>query len=421
MFGATLDRGDRGDRGDRMDWLDRGDRWARVEGLRARWRADATADRTGRSEQVLGLLRDRDRARAELLHVVGEWDRDQTWALDGALSPVGWLAHRAGLTRSSAARLVRTARFLAAHPDTADALAAGRITVEHLTLLATAATRRESLYPEHEHGLLDAAETLPPEEFRCVAQHWALIADDVLGRDATRQHDRRYLHVRPTFGGTVAIDGLLDPIGGAQLLATLEAADRPDPDQPGPDEPGHRPRTRPQRLADLLVALTVRGANGGSDQVRTAIDVVIDADTATGHPPADLTRIRCEIEGLGPVRPSSLRPLLPDAVLRRVVTAGSAVLDVGRPVRFATPTQRRALRIRDRGCVVPDCRRPAKWCDVQHVVPYRAGGPTRLRNLVLLCRRHHVMVDTDGWRLERTTTGQWELHPPPTPDPRAPP
>ncbi|MGI8517057.1 MAG: HNH endonuclease signature motif containing protein [Acidimicrobiia bacterium] len=36
-----------------------------------------------------------------------------------------------------------------------------------------------------------------------------------------------------------------------------------------------------------------------------------------------------------------------------------------------------------------ECRRPAKWCDVDHIVSWLDGGPTSLDNLQLLCRFHH--------------------------------
>jgi hypothetical protein len=49
------------------------------------------------------------------------------------------------------------------------------------------------------------------------------------------------------------------------------------------------------------------------------------------------------------------------------------------------------LIARDLGCVRKGCGRPAAWCDAHHLVPWEDGGLTDLNNLVLLCRRHHVM------------------------------
>jgi len=40
----------------------------------------------------------RERLDAVILAVAGAWDTEQAWALDGALSPVAWRAHRCPLT-----------------------------------------------------------------------------------------------------------------------------------------------------------------------------------------------------------------------------------------------------------------------------------------------------------------------------------
>ncbi|MEN8376693.1 MAG: HNH endonuclease signature motif containing protein, partial [Gemmatimonadota bacterium] len=45
---------------------------------------------------------------------------------------------------------------------------------------------------------------------------------------------------------------------------------------------------------------------------------------------------------------------------------------------------------RDRGCRFPGCA--GRFTDGHHVVHWAEGGETSLRNLVLLCRRHHRAV-----------------------------
>jgi HNH endonuclease len=67
-------------------------------------------------------------------------------------------------------------------------------------------------------------------------------------------------------------------------------------------------------------------------------------------------------------------------------------LDLGRTTRVISPAQRRALAVRDGGCVVPDCTRPLAWCVGHHLVHWLEGGPTDLANLALLCRAHHRAV-----------------------------
>jgi hypothetical protein len=80
-----------------------------------------------------------------------------------------------------------------------------------------------------------------------------------------------------------------------------------------------------------------------------------------------------------------------------------SVLDVGRRTRAIPPALRRALQARDRGCRFPGCGvRHAQGHHLQH---WANGGPTRLDNLVLLCRRHHRAVHEEGYRVLRAADG----------------
>ena len=141
----------------------------------------------------------------------------------------------------------------------------------------------------------------------------------------------------------------------------------------------------------------------------------MDPETLAGSLPSDLGRARCDLAGVGPIPVETARRLLCDAVVGRVVASPSEVLEVGRWVQFPTAAQRRAVKARDEHCVWPDCARPARWCDVHHVLPVRQGGRTEVASLVLLCRRHHTAVHELGWTISRRTDGTIEVKPPQTP------
>ncbi|QWC84827.1 HNH endonuclease [Nocardioidaceae bacterium] len=64
--------------------------------------------------------------------------------------------------------------------------------------------------------------------------------------------------------------------------------------------------------------------------------------------------------------------------------------------------------IRDAGCVFPDCTRPARSCDLDHLHPYAAGGQTSSANLAPLCRFHHRLKTHGGWAYARTGPGAYE-------------
>jgi len=66
---------------------------------------------------------------------------------------------------------------------------------------------------------------------------------------------------------------------------------------------------------------------------------------------------------------------------------------------------RHLVKIRHRTCSFPGCRRPARWCDDDHTVPYGQGGRSCECNLSPLCRRHHGAKQAPGWHLEQPRPG----------------
>jgi hypothetical protein len=67
---------------------------------------------------------------------------------------------------------------------------------------------------------------------------------------------------------------------------------------------------------------------------------------------------------------------------------------------------RRFIQKRDGCCRFPGCRRNARRCEPDHIIPYSAGGPTAIWNLVALCKHHHRVKHDAGWRLTMTRDGE---------------
>ena len=98
-----------------------------------------------------------------------------------------------------------------------------------------------------------------------------------------------------------------------------------------------------------------------------------------------------------------LAHLLCDSQLTLVATnVIGVILNMGRRARLATRAQRRALTVRDGGCVFPGCGAPATWCDAHHVQHWEHDGRTDMRNLALLCRYHHGVTHRTGWAMTAT-------------------
>jgi hypothetical protein len=72
-----------------------------------------------------------------------------------------------------------------------------------------------------------------------------------------------------------------------------------------------------------------------------------------------------------------------------------------------TAGQKRLVKVRDRHCRMPGCRRRPGRCDIDHGQAYRDGGPTACWNLCCLCRRHHrIKTFARGWHFELLPDGR---------------
>jgi hypothetical protein len=85
------------------------------------------------------------------------------------------------------------------------------------------------------------------------------------------------------------------------------------------------------------------------------------------------------------------------AVQRVAVTADGRVLRLGTEERVFNRHQRRAIAVRDGGCIIPGCGVPAGWCEIHHVTEHSRAGATHTDNGVLLCWFHHRFLGRSGW------------------------
>ncbi|MFD1249581.1 HNH endonuclease signature motif containing protein [Nocardioides ginsengisoli] len=86
------------------------------------------------------------------------------------------------------------------------------------------------------------------------------------------------------------------------------------------------------------------------------------------------------------------------------------VLDLGRGRRLFSRAQRRALRLRDRGCRAEGCTIPAAWTEAHHLRPWSEGGPTDRGNAISLCGRHHHLVRDRRYAMTSLPDGDVRFH-----------
>ncbi|MDO9455368.1 HNH endonuclease signature motif containing protein, partial [Nocardioides sp.] len=72
------------------------------------------------------------------------------------------------------------------------------------------------------------------------------------------------------------------------------------------------------------------------------------------------------------------------------------------------PTEaiREQVRLRDGTGVFPGCHR--RHVDLDHIIPFDAGGPTSVENLAMLCRRHHRANTHGHWSYRVLEPGLYE-------------
>ncbi|TFV91370.1 HNH endonuclease signature motif containing protein [Blastococcus sp. CT_GayMR16] len=359
-------------------------------------------DRTGR------LLRAQNRLDARVARSVREGELTQAAEHDGLTTMQSWLRGHARLSPAAAHRVVRAGRALEHLAAVAAAFAAGRITAEQVAVIApvardehrAAATEQDVDHAAVDALLADTASTRPHRELAQVVHHYLERLDpDGPEPDPT---EMRSLTLAQHPDGSVTGRFELDAVGGEKVQAVLESmlqANRPAGDI----------RNRSQQLGDAFVQWADNTlAAGELPFLRTVkphvmVTIGIDdlADPHTGHGAAET--------GFGArISAGRARWLACDGNITRIVIGPDGQpLDIGRDKRIFPPHIRKALEVRDKGCVFTGCSAPTHWCDAHHLLEWVLDdGPTSVDNGALLCESHHTKVH-HGFRVERQPDGRW--------------
>jgi uncharacterized protein DUF222/HNH endonuclease len=133
-----------------------------------------------------------------------------------------------------------------------------------------------------------------------------------------------------------------------------------------------------------------------SGRARRARSRAGQADAGNGRLADALTRYAIGVLS----GPSGLAAFLRSGLTGNFTRSASLPLDVGAATDEVPPHLRRAVIKRDRHCAFPGCDRRPVRCQVHHIIPRSAGGPTRLDNLLLLCGFHHLIaIHRWGWTI----------------------
>jgi hypothetical protein len=317
-----------------------------------------------------------------------------------------WLRDTLSCGGPAAGATVRVGVALRELPLVAAAVVGGRIGPEHARILTRflGCVDLEQLQ-DAQPQLIEVASRVGPEELaRWVRDMIATWCEPQHEHDDRAAQSKRYLQTRDQGDGTTRGSFVLPTESLESFFTVLEPLARPT----GLDDP----RSAGQRRADALVEVFDAFAGFAelpeSGGVRTQVHYIVPAGWAAGDPPppfADLAGASLPdgttppagaacASGVwtGPATRARIEATLCEAQISRALLQPAGQVANLESVRGEiTRAQRRALIARDRCCVHRGCNRPPAFCDAHHLTHREDGGRTTLDNLVLLCRRHHLL------------------------------
>jgi hypothetical protein len=332
----------------------------------------------------------------EAMRLLAEFHHREGWQDTGFGSTAEWLAWRIGILPGAARERVRTALALEQLPRASEAMKNGELSFTKVRALTRVAT------PETEEALLDFARAGSAANLERVVRGWkTLERKSEVTAEQIRYRSRRF-SAWVDDDGMVVVRGRLDPEAGAVFRGSSGCS-------AGAEDEVEVETSPEQRRADAVGLLAERalakgfGGEGMSGSRAQRYQVMLHVDAGTLEEGGDVGRSGLE-DGTRVSAETSRRVACDAGVVRIAHDRDGGVVGAGRGRRTVSPALRRALEARDRGCRFPGCG--LRFTDAHHVKHWADGGETSLRNLVLLCRRHHRAVHEGGVRICVDRTGQ---------------
>ena len=346
-------------------------------------------------DTIIELNRLMTRLDAVNTRATAAFDTAREWEASGARTAAAWVRTRCGIPEPTARRRVRLGRALRHLPTAEAAWLEGDICDSHvLALEAVRTPKTEKQLERDEKMLVDQARDLNFSQFKRVIDYWAQHADPDGTEDKAKSNfERRDAYLSHSLDGMFFGGMTLDPITGevvsnewARREKELFETDWAEAKQRLGDKVtlADLRRTPGQRRADALAEMARRSATvpAGGRQPEPLFTVLVDYETFAG-------RI-CELANGTVISPGSLVDWLDRSWIERIVFDGpSRVIDVGVTQRLFTGATRRAIEVRDRQCFHEFCEEPASRCQVDHIEPWSAGGPTTSKNGRMACGFHN--------------------------------
>ncbi len=357
-------------------------------------------------------------------------------------NPGHWLAHAANVSQRRGRRIVASARLADRFDAIAEGIAEGVLSDEHLTVLKTCLPGNRTSYRAEAFAichkqLVDLAREVDYPEFKKTCEAWIGMCEDA-DPDAKAPEDKDLgIDFTDNLDGTTNIKGLLLTTDAELLKEALtrlaeKAKEQYRRDQNNkPAAPNAEEKTDEDSVDDLSVDLSIseytlrpvirRGTRYWMARAIGTIATLAATAPKDGKTPEPLLVVLMDLETMesakerwannDPAIPPDLvfrpgytcealdgKPIHPDHAFRIalnhrlqrcLIDARSLKVDLGRTSRLFTGAARQAVIYRDRHCTIPGCRRPARWCEVDHNTEWQDHGETNSETGRLYCGQHH--------------------------------
>ncbi len=360
------------------------------------------ADTAVLEDEILTLSGHMAAGMARLIVFIGEFDRREEWARTGSKSCAHWLSWKAGDSLHTAREKVRVGRALLELPTIRQAFAAGELSYSKVRAITRIAT------PESEADLIVMAKSSTGAACERIVAGVLKSTTTPDDRDAFEQRSVRRLSME---GGLAKIEMVM-PVEMTQLVFTaIDARASQIVDEATSGSGRRRGDVMQERgglaairadavteLAESWIASTGLAAERGDIG---ALSLVADARALVDDGSDDHEIALAEQA----VSKATAERWACDGRANVVLERSCGEFghrhgcDVGRQSQIIPRRTRRALSRRDHQmCRFPGCGQTS-WLHGHHIVPWEAGGPTDLANLVSLCGFHHRLVHEGGYEV----------------------
>ncbi|MGO1522816.1 MAG: DUF222 domain-containing protein [Nesterenkonia sp.] len=287
-------------------------------------------------------------------------------------------------------------------PVTWTAFQDGLIDMLRVRKITTAAEEvSDELLPQVDAAAAEQAASRGIGDFhRWLTRHIARVDFDAYNRLCASRRTERYVRFEHGTGGMSFLEARIPTVEAAAIEQRIKITARrhhntPTCEDRATDNRTVDERTLAQREADLLSAWLRTGDTPEEGARPVDAKIMIPETTLTGetNEPA-MAADRSWMLDADQARALAANP---DAehhwyqgrTRPNRTDADVDVLSVTYAGRCPPQRLREALLFRDGVCAAQGCTIPAERCDLDHQIPWDAGGPTDAGNLAALCRRHH--------------------------------